>query len=223
MFKRTLFAGAAAAILATPAFAADMPAYEPAPAPAPSAPSPIFYDWTGVYGGIAVGYGWGSYDVTAAPSFDFDGNGFLAGGTLGSNWQSGQFVFGLEGDMSWAGMDGSTIAPWNDRTLSVKNRWYGTLRGRAGVAIDEILLYGTGGVAATRINASDPVASSTNTHTGWTLGGGIEAGLMENVSAKVEYLYSDFGNRTYHLDNGPTRIDNSSHIVRTGVNYRFSW
>jgi outer membrane immunogenic protein len=220
MYKRLLLAGAASALVAAPALAADMPTpvYTPSPV---AAPSPIFYDWTGVYAGVTAGYAWGKYGMNV-PSHTFSGNGFMVGGTLGSNWQVDQLVFGLEGDWSWAGMDGRTaiVAPM----VSAENRWFGTMRGRLGFAVDQIMLYGTGGLAFTSIKGFDTAGfSSTNMHTGWTLGTGIEAGMTENVSVKVEYLYADFGNKTYNLANGPRRIDNSSHIIRAGVNYRFSW
>lgn len=234
MLRRSYAAGAVAAAFALSgtAFAADMPAPEPSPQPAPApAPAPAFYDWTGVYGGITGGYAWGDYDVTD-PDFgsrSFDGDGALLGGTIGSNWQVNNWVFGLEGDLSWADMSGSTnFAPDDpDVHMSADNDWLGTIRGRVGFALDEVLIYGTAGAAFTKANIDmsidNAVHSDSNTHTGWTAGGGIEAALTEAVSAKVEYLYADFGSENFMLHDEVVSADYDAHIVRAGLNYRFSW
>jgi outer membrane immunogenic protein len=225
---------AAAFAVAGAAGAADMPAPDYTPPPV-ATPAPMFYDWTGVYAGITAGYAWGDYGLGVTPgtgplvggplaSRGFSGDGFLLGGTLGANWQVNNWVFGLEGDLSWADMDGSTTFAAPAYTVSADNRWFGTLRGRVGVALDQVLIYGTGGAAFTSIKATDSLGfSDSNTHTGWTLGGGLELALTDNLSAKAEYLYADFGSKRYTLGDGPVGMDYDAHIIRAGLNYRFSW
>ncbi len=228
MLRKFLTGGVAASALmiAVPAFAADMPAptYTPPPMAEP-APAPFAYDWTGVYVGINAGYAWGEYGVGDPDfgGFSMDGDGALIGGTVGANWQVDQFVFGIEGDLSWADMDGST-APAPGVVVNAENKWFGTVRGRLGFAVDQILIYGTGGAAFTSVDAEIPgLGSDSNTHVGWTLGAGIEAALTENISAKAEYLYADFGSEDYTIGGAITEVDYDAHVVRAGLNYRFSW
>ncbi len=263
------------ALFAGSAFAADMPA--PAPAPAPAPPAPVFYDWTGIYAGVHAGYSWGDFKASyPGASFDADStfgsvdidrgpfaptidtDGWHGGGQIGANWQVDQWVFGLEGDISWSGADGSRWTTYEidwdspgpagsfdvDATLSTDLKWFGTVRGRIGYAFDEILIYGTGGLAFARAqlgvagNVDDADAddagfggrfwtSNTQTHTGWTIGAGAEAALTPNVSLKAEYLYMDFGSETYNLQFPASTVavdgDLTQHVVRAGLNYRFSW
>lgn len=235
MIRSSITTAFAIAALAGPALAADMPAptfpTEPVPAPAPA---PLLFSWSGVYAGLNVGHAWGDYGFETTPGttfgplpgIGFDGDGFLAGAQLGANWQVDQFVFGIEGDIAWAGMDGEAAfgAPFAPYAVTADNRWLGTLRGRLGIALDQVLVYGTAGAAFTNIRASDTLGfTDSNTHTGWTVGAGVEAALTDAVSAKVEYLYADFGSRSYDLGDGAVRGDYDTHIVRAGLNYRFSW
>ena len=124
--------------------------------------------------------------------------------------------------------------------------WFATARGRVGVVNNNILFYGTAGVAFGQVKQTvdenfingptSNLTSITTSHnmTGWTAGGGIEAALWGNWTAKAEYLYLDLGNIKSTFDDGSTgtpgtgvgRIDNSAtfrdHIFRAGINYRFS-
>src|SRR5271156_608474 len=87
--------------------ATDLPQLAPRPAPPPQAA----YNWTGVYIGANAAYGSGSSDWTNAAAGGSTGSfpiaGFLAGGTIGANYQAGQFVFGLEGDVDWSNVNGT--------------------------------------------------------------------------------------------------------------------
>ncbi len=232
MLKRSLIGGVAAfgLLAGGAAFAADMPTYTPPAAPAPMAPVG-FYDWTGVYAGIVGGYAWGDYNDALGGSVD--GDGALIGGTLGANWQVDQFVFGIEGDLSWSDIDGGITEVIAGQTFStsVEHEWLATIRGRLGVAVDSMLIYATGGLAIASIDASvatsgplgSAAGSDSNTHTGWTLGAGIEAGLTENLSIKAEYLYVDLGSENYTfggVDAGG--LDWDGHVIRAGLNYRFN-
>src|SRR5262245_54695621 len=96
------------AALAAPALAADMPVK--------ARPSPVAaaYDWSGFYMGIHAGYGWGDTSFTMpgfAGTSEYDANGFVGGGHVGINWQPNQFVFGIEGALSFNTLDGTVTCP----------------------------------------------------------------------------------------------------------------
>src|ERR1700730_14883246 len=121
----------ALAALAEPTAAADLSRrYEPVPKAPIYAP---LYNWTGFYVGINGGGAWGhsTWDRTGG----FDPKGGLAGGTIGYNWQAGRWVFGLEGDLDWTNINGTTtmLCPLGCKT---SNSWLGTVRGRVGYAVD---------------------------------------------------------------------------------------
>ncbi len=222
MMRRVLVAsGLALSAWAGAASAADLPR-RPAPPPAYKAPIYTAYNWTGFYLGINGGGGFGhsAWDTTGG----FDLSGGLVGGTAGFNWQTGQWVFGLEGDADWSNIKGSTrvACPLGCQTA---NSWLATVRGRVGYAFDRFLPYITGGLAVGDIRATTPgFAGNTNTNAGWTVGGGLEFAIVGNWTAKAEYLYVDLGKNNCGLNCGAAVNDNvsfTSHIVRGGLNYRF--
>lgn len=238
--KRILFAGAIA-LAASPALAADL---IPPPGPPPQAPAtyvpttaPV-YNWGGIYIGINGGYGFGDSNWGApANTGSFDVDGGLAGGTLGANYQMGQFVLGLEGDIDWADLKGSmtNTTTCMSCTAQTSSDWLGTVRGRAGFAIDRVLLYATGGVAFGDVKAtfsnSFGSLSTASTEWGWTAGAGVEFAITDNITAKVEYLYVDLQNGSLSCSAAvaacggtaftvPVSFDTS--LVRAGVNFKFN-
>lgn len=207
--KRRVFGAVGVAMMVAPAaMAADIGGnpYYSAPAYAPSTISS--YSWMGPYLGFNAGYQWGT--VTNNPTRP---SGFAGGVQGGYNWQNGQFVYGGETDLQVSGAD-DTFAPWQ-----FSNPWFGTLRGRAGVAMNNILLYGTGGMAygGGRVDAFG--LSESRTHLGWVAGIGMEVGFTPNWSAKAEYLFVDLGERGYNLTGNQNGFE--SNLLRFGVNYRF--
>lgn len=186
--------------------AADFPATPYSPAAPYSVTSA--YSWIGPYVGGVVGYEWGevSYNPTR-PS------GFTGGIEGGYNWQNGQFVFGGETDLDLSAAN-DTFAPWK-----FTNPWFGTLRARAGLALNNILFYGTAGLAYGGLQAQVAALSQSNTLVGWTVGAGMEVGFTPNWSGKVEYLYMNLGGTNYVL----TGVTNGlqAGVLRFGVNYRF--
>jgi len=205
---------AAAADLSRPA---PQPYYPPAQAFVPA------YNWTGFYIGLNGGGGLGGSKWDSTNSFDV--NGGMIGATAGYNYQWGHAVVGVEGDIDWADIDGSTNTGC---ALGCKtsNTWLSTVRGRLGYAADRFLPYVTGGAAFGDVRASTPgFGVDTSTRTGWTLGGGLEAALAANWTAKVEYLYVDLGSFNCGLNCGAgMAVDNvtfHSNVLRAGVNYRF--
>lgn len=205
---------ASAADLARPVPA---PYYTKAPAFVPA------YSWTGFYLGINGGgaFGNSSWDSTGSRSI----SGGLVGGTIGYNYQFGQAVVGVEGDIDWAGISGTTsnACPGGCKT---SDTWLSTVRGRLGYAADRFMPYVTGGAAFGDIRAQAPGLGQVGAdRTGWTLGGGLEAALTTNWTAKVEYLYVDLGSFNCGLNCGAgLTTDNVSfhtNILRAGVNYKF--
>ena len=215
---------AALALLATSfsAQAADIPR------PVYKGPRSVvaYYNWTGFYLGANGGYGWGTSNWDS-PLISNRPKGWLAGGTVGFNYQMGSFVWGLEGDFDWADVAGSSAC--GAFTCETKNTWLATARGRLGYAFDRWLPYFTGGAAFGRVEASstNPAATgASDTLTGWTIGGGLEYAFLGNWSAKVEYLYVDLGNFNCGVACAPAVLNNDvsfkENVVRAGINYKFS-
>jgi outer membrane immunogenic protein len=195
----TLTLGAAG--LAT---AADLPAgsYYTTPEPLSA------YSWAGPYLGGTVGYEWGSVDNSPTrPS------GIAGGVEAGYNWQRGAFVFGGETDIQLSGAD-DTLSPFE-----FSNPWFGTLRGRAGVTWNNVLLFGTAGLAYGELRADTFMLTESHASIGWTAGAGIEVGLTPHWSAKAEWLYLDLSDRTFSVTG--TNNGLAADLLRMGVNYRF--
>jgi outer membrane immunogenic protein len=199
------------------AAAADLPPYyQPGPAYNP------IYTWTGFYVGINGGGGWGSSQWDAVNSFDVSGG--LIGGTVGYNWQFGQAVLGAEGDIDWSGIKGTStvLCPGGCET---RNKWLATVRGRLGLSFDRFLPYVTGGLAFGDINATLPfLPGGSISNAGWTVGAGVEVGLVSNVSLKAEYLYVDLGNFNCGLNCGlapGSNVSFTTNVFRGGANLRF--
>jgi outer membrane immunogenic protein len=166
------------------------------------------YSWAGPYLGANLGYQWGSVDNNLAKPSGFEG-----GVQAGYNWQSGPWVFGVEGDIQATGAD-DTFAPWK-----FSNPWFGTVRGRVGYTFNNVLLYGTGGLAFGELRGETFGLSETHTDAGWTAGVGAEFGFAPNWSAKIEYLYVDLADSRFTI----TGFSNGYQfgLVRAGVNYHF--
>lgn len=207
---------ASASVIALTAFAPAMAA-DMAAAPyrkAPVAPAAV-YNWTG----FNIG-GFGGY-ASEASSGSPKVNGGFAGGTLGYNWQMSNIVFGLEADGGWADVSASVTAA--GVTAASRIDALGTVRGRVGFAVDQVLFYGTGGFAwiDNKISASalGLTISDSHTHTGWTAGAGIEAFFAPQWSIKGEYLYRSLSSENYFgIPSGTLNL----HSGQIGVNYHFS-
>jgi outer membrane immunogenic protein len=224
--RKSLCAGVAAIVLGSvPAVAADAPV-RPVKAPA-SVAAPLF-NWSGFYYGIHAGYSWGDSTHENGPaalsSGNIDTNGWLLGGTVGANWQSGTLVTGVEADLAWANVDGAGGTPAAcPAACSTELNWLGTGRVRAGFAADAYLFYVTGGVAFGGVEGGQAgFGSGDKTRVGWTVGAGVETAVAQNWTAKLEYLYADLGDKAaYTTAAGTFNVDYKSHIVRMGMNYKF--
>ncbi|WP_230531152.1 outer membrane protein [Microvirga roseola] len=214
MRKRILYlltGTAALALVAPAASAADLPVQAPPPAPV-FAPPPVF-TWSGFYVGVNAGYGWaennnesvfvpageiGPGSPAGTISYtDESGDGFVGGGQIGYNYQIGSFVIGLETDIQWADLgadrDGAVFpAVWRNaydfRAAGVAGGidWFGTVRARAGVAFDRLLVYATGGFAYGSGDTNDEFDGllfgddGNDVRTGWVIGGGVEWAIPTN-------------------------------------------
>jgi outer membrane immunogenic protein len=221
-------------------FAADLPA---APPVAVSYAPPSEYNWGGFYVGLNAGYGVGQTSwsglltpgVPAIVTGNFNVNGALAGGTIGINYQAGGFVAGFEADADWAGFSGSNstdpFCVGLGAVCQTKQPWLGTVRARFGYAINRLLIFGTAGGAFGEIRAglAPPGVYDTTNGVGWTAGAGLEAGINENWTVKVEYLYVDLGNGSCNVNCGtavtgaPITVPLTENLVRGGFNYRFAF
>jgi outer membrane immunogenic protein len=225
------FVATAAIVAAAPALAADLP---PATAPVQyyKAPPPPMATWEGFYIGVEGGGGWGhttQTDSTPFSSGQYNVSGGLLGGTLGYNWQFNNVVLGLEGDGSWADINGSTACAGD--TCSAKLDALGTVRGRLGYAFGNVLPYVTGGLAVADLHGAESgpfaVGSGSSTVTGWTAGAGLEWMIVPHWSIKGEYLYTDLGHQTVFTDTFPGGTSASeqenfkANIFRGGINYHF--
>lgn len=230
--------------------------------------------WTGPYVGVNGGSGAGTSDVTTtqdgigyfssasteaineAGTLRLEPKGLIFGGQAGFNKQIGAVVFGIEGDFGASMVDNDVeqdavtveypCCPGADFTIehAMETKWLLTVRPRAGIAVGRVFVYGTGGIAATKIDFStvftDTLASAhadasvSESRIGWTVGAGVEARLGSGAaSLKVEYLYADFGEVASSANNlilgdlpvpGETfdfTANLTMNIIRAGASFRF--
>jgi outer membrane immunogenic protein len=200
-------------LVAVPALAADLGAApEPLPTPEYVEAGPT-NDWTGFYLGALGGFAWGTADTNAVGDIEVDG--FDIGGYAGGNLQWGNFVVGVEGDALYPFRDGSAGG------VTVEQGINGSLRGRAGIALDRFLVYGTGGAAATDLEVSGAGVSDDAVLWGWTAGAGVEGMVTDSITARVEYRYSDFEDETFTIGGGAVNTDFSTHAIRGGLGLKF--
>jgi outer membrane immunogenic protein len=196
--------GAASAADLTPNFYGGTPSYF-----ALTWPSTWPNTWTGPYVGATLGYEWGSVDNNPTRP-----NGVAGGFEAGFNWQNGNLVYGGEADINLSAAE-DTFAPWQ-----FSNPWFGTARGRAGVAINNVLIFGTAGLAygkLTGITFGNP--SESHASFGWTAGIGTEVSFTQHWSAKAEWLYLDLADHQFSVTAANNGL--AANLLRLGLNYHF--
>ncbi len=230
MKRALLIAVGLIGLAATSASAADLGRRMPTKAPVMAEP---VWNWTGFYIGVNGGAGWARSshtDVLGLTTGDFNQRGGLIGGTVGYNWQTGPVVLGVEGDLDWARINGS-VGGCAFGNCFTQMQAFGTARGQLGYAFNNWMPYITGGAAFADVRAGQDGIGGTSSdqwRTGWTVGGGLEAMFAPGWSAKVEYLYADFGNGSSVNYTTPAGInvgatERNVNIVRGGINYHFNW
>jgi outer membrane immunogenic protein len=257
---KTTLSLAVAVLLATTAAgsAADLAVKSPAYI----SPAPV-WSWTGFYIGAHAGAGWGTTESTldsitavgvpallglGLPIAQNSRSGFLGGGQIGYNYQSGWAVFGVQGD--FAGLDVKGTTPClTVLSCNANSHWLATATGRiGGVVADRTLVYIKGGGAwmNTTHTLTVPAAgglggggvagltgSSADSNTfGWLLGFGAEYAFSPNWSGFIEYDYMDFDKKSIALNltvpGGPVgaanvSIQNKLSVAKIGVNYKFDY
>lgn len=246
---------AVAALSTGTALAADLPARTLAP---DYAPRPPVFTWTGFYVGANAGYAIRTgkdYDLAVQPGYfpsapntvgslrsKRNGDGFLAGGQIGYNYQIGNFVIGAENDIQYLDLGkakrdytfsgtGAVPAGFNYIGPEKKTEYFATGRARIGYAFDRFLVFGSAGLAYGNLKSETCLGSKCDDgKIGFAAGAGVEYALSSNWSVKVEGLYVNLGKtaagvigtdavgRTY-VDS--RKVDNDIALVRAGVNYRF--
>jgi outer membrane immunogenic protein len=205
-------------------------------APVYKAPPAYYPSWAGLYIGGHVGGAWSSLDVNA---FDEDRNtfknntsGVFGGGTIGYNFQTGNWVYGAEVDLGAMGLSHSTANPVDSTIISkTSSSFYADATARLGYAFDKTLIYAKGGYAfydgpISITDTGNPATSSATGISGWTVGGGVEYKIAPAWSVKAEYQYFDFGNSGLGIVDSPAFTDHfdnklTVHTVKGGVNYHF--
>lgn len=212
---------------------------------------PVAHDWSGFYFGANAGYGGAdvngifdfndfndpddTFPTDGEGPFDLNLDGLIGGLQAGVNWQSGNFVLGLEGDVSFTDWSDSAVGDGIER-VSAETDFVGTLRGRAGYAVDRLLVFATAGVALsdTTYTADDnfdspgtDVGSVDFNDFGLVVGGGAEFALSESWSLKAEALYFMFNDKkdtdslTNDSDPGDFAELDDAWLARVGVNFHF--
>jgi outer membrane immunogenic protein len=190
---RLFIAAASMLAVATSARAADLPLPPPVAAP--------FYNWSGLYLGLNAGYTSASVGESVTGAAVDSAGASLAGGIggaqFGFNYQLGRVVVGFEADFDGTMATKTLTGAVLSNTARIP--WVATVRGRLGYAFDRYLVYATAGGAADQLFAGNinvagvGTSETTYTHGAWTVGGGVEVGITQYLSAKLEYLYVDTG------------------------------
>lgn len=240
------------AFTAVPADAADMGVpgrtYYPA-----SPPPPAIYDWTGIYLGGHIGGGMlvDSVSQNGASTGGFGlantGNlrpaGVIGGLQVGANYEFAPWVVGIEGTWTDSAIEGNTLIPCAGKCLlgaatnitqerfTSQAQWFAALTGRAGYAANDWLFYAKAGGAWMRVRYTEDLLTAggvtgvtqnlNDNRTGFTVAPG---GLVENISAKVEYDFYDFGSKNYNFTAiTPVTVKSDVHTLTVGLNYKFNW
>ena len=250
----------------SPSGAADIPAAQPYKAPIAV---PMKQSWYGFYIGANAGYAWGNNSVEFGPDAFYGAaaarrqayparspempKGFVGGITYGSNYQFDRLVIGIDSDFDFSNIKASqtfagrfSAVPFT-ATASHEIQWFSTTRARAGFLLsDNWLLYGTGGIATAKVEASAnntlnvagacvvvaggcPFGSASKTMWGWAAGAGIEY-ASGPWQFRIEYLHYDLGTLNFVMRDlvAPVNVINASvhergDMVRGAITYRFNW
>jgi outer membrane immunogenic protein len=242
--------GLATGAAVAPARAADIavpgPSYYPK-----SVPPPAIYDWTGVYLGFHVGGGilTDSVSQNGAAAFNLGSSGslrpagVLGGAQIGANYEFAPWVVGVEGSWTSSAISGSTLIPCSACAIGALSfpqerftshaLWFAALTGRVGYAANDWLFYAKAGGGWLHVSYTEdliaiggptgPSQVISDNRSGFTAGAGIEFGLVENLSGKIEYDFYGFGTKNYNFAITPASVRSNLHALTVGLNYRFNW
>ncbi|MDE2379556.1 outer membrane beta-barrel protein [Bradyrhizobium sp.] len=232
--KKTLLLATASLIAlgaAAPAMAADLAARHYTKAPAMVA---AIYDWSGFYigingGGASAHTTWDQLAPLVGGEGSHNATGGTVGGQIGYRWQSGQFVFGLEGQGNWADFSGDNLSALNAHRNRTRIDSFGLITGQVGYAWNNILLYVKGGAAVVgdkydvySTATGGLLASTSETRWGGTVGAGLEVGFAPNWSVGVEYNHIFLGDKDVTFAGLKTdRIGQDVDMGLVRLNYKF--
>ena len=243
MRKHLLTSAALLALSAGAAFASDLPTHKAPPPPPPPAP----FSWTGFFVGVEGGFGWGeehdnlSSAIPHAIADSFSVSGPIGGIDAGYNQQFNSLVIGVVADIEASDIHGGksfSVTPCEGicvGTLSMHNTWQSSLRARAGVAFDRLLIYGTGGLAIAD-DREDAYADATSAMFGRIADedalwmdhrGRAEYAISDHWTASAELRYADFGDATYSITNQTTGASHNykagfdETLAQIGLSYKF--
>jgi outer membrane immunogenic protein len=226
--KRFALLLASATVFVSPALAADV-IYDEPPAPAPMVEAAPQYNWSGLYVGGQAGVAFNrdsgafSSDTSGFNGGNDDSNsGFIGGGHIGYDYQMGNFVIGAVADLNYIDAESNTsytlptgIATTQTFGSDQDINYVGTVRAKAGYAMDRFMVYATGGLAYADIDNNysggstytngagttfDVSARTDNDDIGYAVGGGFDVLATQNVSFGLEYLYTDLGESSVDVD-----------------------
>ncbi|MBD8651481.1 porin family protein [Rhizobium sp. CFBP 13726] len=192
-------------------------------------------DWDGAYLGAHLGGSLADFDWWFRPlpggspnnQVNHDGSGLLAGAQIGYDWQIGSWVVGINAEAAKAHVQGSARCPGRSWSCESDAQWVGSAKARFGYSFSDVLLYTTGGVGFSKLEAVSQRGSDRGeidrTHAGWVIGGGVEYSITEQWSVKGEFLHYDFTDRPYQRANNDIIVDTGYRLnnVTIGVNRRF--
>jgi outer membrane immunogenic protein len=208
---RLIGCSAAAFLIASSAYAADVEA-------------PLPYDWSGPYIGLHAGYLWGDVKVEEegeplAPGGDIDG--FVGGALVGFNYQLDPLVLGIDGDFGFADVDGDGAVALEPEYHYELN-WNAHIRGRLGLSLDRILIFVAGGLAIADLDIEEEQQLQIGTaYYGYSIGGGIDYAITDEIIARVEYLHDEFGDEDYTENGEEYTADLNTDTVRGALIYKF--
>jgi outer membrane immunogenic protein len=208
-FTKILAASAIALVAASAARAAD--AIDEIPSAPEAVESYSSGNWEGAYIGGKLTHQWGK---TKSPG-DYNATGFGGGVYTGYNKQDGNIVYGVEADANYSGIDRTSGGVKADQGLN------GSLRARVGYDLNPAMVYATGGIAATNLEAKDATSDSNKTLLGVTVGAGVETKITEQITARTEYRFTNYQTQTFNLDSGATDRGLKEHQVNVGVGFKF--
>jgi outer membrane immunogenic protein len=168
--------------------------------------------------------------------------GVIGGGQLGANYEFAPWVVGIEGSWDASGIQGNTligigsttstaVPPPTQERFTSDVLWVAALTGRVGYAANDWLFYAKAGGGWMHVSYTEDLLNPgtvgtqviSDNRSGFTVGAGIEFGLVENISGKIEYDFYDFGSRNYNFAFTPASVRSDLHTLTVGLNYKFNW
>src|SRR5215468_4715133 len=173
--------------------------------------------------------------------------GVIGGAQVGANYEFAPWVVGLEGSWTDSAIQGNTLIGCTgacaigtttiaQERFTSQAEWFAAATGRFGYAANDWLFYAKAGGAWMNVRYTEDLLTTagggitaatqvlTDTRSGFTVGAGIELGLVENISAKIEYDFYDFGSKNYNFNAiTPVSVSSNVHTLIVGLNYKFNW